>query len=167
MAEEVAFVGMGTNAGDRLRNLMVALERIEMQPQIELEQVSSIYETEPVGVIGSSRFLNAVCSVRTSLAPKMLLRLLESIEKEMGRSEKGELRPRIIDLDLLLHGTFRMDEEGLELPHPRLHLRRFVLVPMCEIAPGAFHPVLKKTMHDILLDLEDGNGVRFYSRFPD
>jgi 2-amino-4-hydroxy-6-hydroxymethyldihydropteridine diphosphokinase len=94
------------------------------------------------------------------------MKLLEDVETEMGRTAKGETKPRVIDLDLLLCGDSELDEEGLRVPHPRLHLRRFVLVPLCEIAPSAVHPVLKKTIRDILLDLGEADGVRFYSRFP-
>jgi 2-amino-4-hydroxy-6-hydroxymethyldihydropteridine diphosphokinase len=162
----IAYVGLGTNVGDRVHNLVIAMRMIAAEPDIQVLEVSSIYETEPVGMTGSSLFLNAVCSIHTRLDPETLVKLLEGIETEMGRTAKGELKSRIIDLDLLLQRGCELEVEGLRVPHPRLHERRFVLVPLHEIAPSAFHPVLGKTIDDILLDLGEGDGVRFYSRFP-
>jgi len=161
-----AYISLGTNLGDRMKNLMTALRELESCAGIELEDVSSIYETDPVGGEAGGKFLNAACSVRTGLKPRALLDLLEVIELKMGRTGKRECKPRVIDLDLLLHGDRRLREKGLVLPHPRLHERGFVLVPLCEIAPQAVHPVLEKRICDILLDLGEVEGVRFYSRFP-
>jgi 2-amino-4-hydroxy-6-hydroxymethyldihydropteridine diphosphokinase len=161
-----AYVGLGTNLGDRMGNLVMAVRELKSCGQIDLECVSSIYETEPVEVKRGTDFLNAVCSLSTSLTPRALLSILERIERKMGRIRKKDREPRVIDLDLLLHGDTDVEEEDLVLPHPRLSERGFVLVPLCEIAPRELHPVLKKTMQDILLDLGEVDGVRFYSRFP-
>lgn len=164
---ETAYVGLGTNMGNRVKNLVTALQGIESSSSLSLGLVSSIYETKPIGVHGGGMFLNAVCSVDTHLVPRALLDILEGVEFKMGRRGKGKCESRIIDLDLLLHGDLKLKEPGLILPHPRLHERGFVLVPLCEIAPRAFHPVLGKRICDILLDLGEEESVRFYSRFPE
>lgn len=163
---EVVYVGLGTNVGDRLSNLIMARNRIDLIPGVRMQKVSSVYETEPVGTSDGNRFLNAACSIVTSLSSRELLHSLEAVESAMGRLEKGSMKSRIIDLDLLMYGSHTIQEEGLMVPHPRMHLRRFVLVPLCEIAPAALHPVLGRTICNILLELRDEKGVRFYSKFP-
>jgi len=163
---EVVYLGLGTNVGDRLGNLFTASKRLESIPGVRMQRVSSVYETEPLGMAGAPSFLNAACSVITVLSSRRLHHSLEGVESGMGRLEKGMMKSRIIDLDLLMYGSDTIQEEGLIIPHPRMHLRRFVLVPLSEIAPEAFHPVLGKNICDILLELGDENGVRFYSQFP-
>lgn len=166
MDEEVAYLGLGTNMGNRLNNLADAKDRLRSLPGVRLGKTSAVYETEPVGMSGANNFLNAVCSVMTSLPPHQLLYSLKGLESEMGRKEKGKMEPRIIDMDLLMYGSRRIQEDGLTVPHPRMHQRRFVLIPLCQIAPEVFHPVLAKNVRDILLELEDEDSVRFYSEFP-
>lgn len=166
MDEQIAYLGLGTNVGNRLDNLIEAEARLRSIRGIRLGKISSVYETEPVGMSPAKSFLNAVCSVMTDLSPHQLLYSLKGLESEMGRQKKGRMESRIIDLDLLIYGSQRIREDELIVPHPRMHERRFVLVPFCEIAPEAIHPVLAKKVCDILLELGDEDGVRFYSEFP-
>ena len=166
MDEEVAYLGLGTNMGDRLNNLIDAKSRLKSISGIRLQETSSVYETEPVGMSVANSFLNAAFSVMTSLSPHQLLYSLKGLESDMGRQKGMKMEPRIMDVDLLMYGSFRIQEEDLIVPHPRMHQRRFVLVPLCEIAPEAVHPVLARKVRDILLELGDEDGVRFYSEFP-
>lgn len=166
MDEKVAYLGLGTNMGDRLSNLVGAKDRLRSISGVRLRKTSSIYETEPIGMSAANSFLNAACSVMTSLSPYQLVCSLKDLEWEMGRQNKGKMKPRIIDVDLLMYGSRKIQEDDLTIPHPRMHQRRFVLIPLCEIAPEAVHPVLKKNVYDILLELGDEDSVEFYSEFP-
>jgi 2-amino-4-hydroxy-6-hydroxymethyldihydropteridine diphosphokinase len=161
----LAYISLGSNVGDRMENMVTARKRLDSLPGIAFKEISSVYETRAIGMPGAGDFLNAVCSVAASVAPCALLQLLEETEHAMGRREKSLMKPRVIDLDLLMYGDREIAEEGLVLPHPRMHERRFVLVPLCEIAPDAIHPVLKKKICDILLELGDKDSVRFHGRF--
>lgn len=133
-----AYVGLGSNLGDREALLRAALVALESDPAIEVVAVSSFRETEPVGLLNQPRFVNAAAVVETELTPRELLERLLSIERGLGRVREGGPRfgPRTIDLDLLLYGDAVLAEPGLELPHPRLHERRFALEPLAELAPG-------------------------------
>ncbi len=131
---KVAYIGLGSNLGDREDNLRAALERLAEFGRV---RVSSLRETEPVGVTDQPRFLNAAAELVTELSPQDLLARLLEIERELGRDRARERRwgPRTIDLDLLLYGDQVLDEPGLTVPHPRLDERRFVLEPLHELAP--------------------------------
>jgi 2-amino-4-hydroxy-6-hydroxymethyldihydropteridine diphosphokinase len=136
-----AYVGLGSNMGDRERMLWSALHMLTFNPEVEVVAVSSIRETDPVGFGDQPRFLNAVAAIDTELEPRALLDLLLSIERELGRTREGpRFGPRTIDLDLLLYGEETVDEPGLAVPHPRLHERRFVLEPLAELDPGLTVP---------------------------
>ncbi len=153
------FIGLGANIGDREASLAEALRRL----QAEVGAValrSSIYRTDPVEVVDQAEFLNQVVAVETALPPAALLPRLFAIERSMGRVRSRDKGPRTIDLDLLLHGDAIVREPGLEVPHPRLHLRRFVLMPLAEIAPDLIHPVLGETMRALLERCPDRAGVR-------
>jgi 2-amino-4-hydroxy-6-hydroxymethyldihydropteridine diphosphokinase len=128
----LAYIGLGTNLGDRELNLRRALERLE---ELGPVRASSFRETDPVGVTDQPKFLNAAAELATELPPKELLERLLEIERELGRDRAAERRwgPRVIDLDLLLFGEEAVDEPGLTVPHPRLADRRFVLEPLCEL----------------------------------
>ncbi len=128
----LAYIGLGTNLGDRELNLRRALARLE---ELGSVRASSFRETDPVGVIDQPRFLNAAAELETELPPRELLERLLEIERELGRERATERRwgPRVIDLDLLLSGQEAIDEPGLTVPHPRLADRRFVLEPLCEL----------------------------------
>ncbi|TET46872.1 2-amino-4-hydroxy-6-hydroxymethyldihydropteridine diphosphokinase [Candidatus Aerophobetes bacterium] len=155
------YIGLGSNRGDRLKNLKDSLSHIKRE--IEIRRVSSLYLTEPVGMEGSW-FLNCVLEGETELDPNELMETLLAIEKEMGRVRKKKKEERIIDLDLLLYQGRVLKEKGLILPHPRLHKRRFVLVPLVEINPHLYHPVLKRTVKEILNGLKDSYRIDKLSR---
>jgi len=156
MAERASsvYIGLGANIGDRRANLRLALDRL--QRMARLEEVSSLYETAPQGVVDQPPFYNAVCRVTTGLEPEALLRFLKSLEREIGRRPGGPPGgPRPIDLDILLYGERVVDAAALKVPHPRLAERAFVLVPLCELALGLRHPVLGSTMQELLDALEE------------
>ncbi len=152
------YLSLGANLGDRLANLRLALTRL--QTLARLEEVSSLYETQPQGVSDQPLFLNAVCRVSTGLEPQALLRFLKNVERETGRQPGGERwGPRPIDLDILLYDDRVLDAPELTVPHPRLAERAFVLVPLCELAPELRHPLLAKTMKELLASVGK-KGVR-------
>jgi 2-amino-4-hydroxy-6-hydroxymethyldihydropteridine diphosphokinase len=137
-AVERAYIGLGSNLGDREATLRAAVAALSDEDQIELVAVSSLRETEPVGYLDQPAFLNGVAVVETSLAPAELLRRLLRIEARFGRDRAAAPAggPRTLDLDLLLYGSAEIHEETLQIPHPRLHERAFVLDPLTEVAPG-------------------------------
>ena len=132
-----AYVGLGANIGDRERTLREAVDALGAEEGIEVAAVSTLRETDPVGVGEQPRFLNGVAALETSLGARELLDRLLAVEQRFGRVRfPGEHGPRTLDLDLLLYGDETIDEPGLALPHPRMHERRFVLEPLAELAPG-------------------------------
>jgi len=143
------YLGLGANVGNRLANLRLALAR--MRTFVRLEVVSSLYETAPVGLKEQPPFLNAACRVTTGLEPAALFRFLKNLEAEIGRRPGGPLGgPRPIDMDILFYGERVVETEGLRIPHPRLADRPFVLAPLCDLAPELRHPMLGKTMRELL-----------------
>ena len=139
-----AYIALGSNLGDREENLRVAIEKIGESPGITVTKVSAIIESEPEGGADEPKYLNAAAKIETTVSPRALLDELERIEREMGRKGKGKRLPRRIDLDIVLFDDLVIDEPGLRIPHPRMHEREFVLQPLKEIAPEAFHPLLNK-----------------------
>ncbi|MBK6723259.1 MAG: 2-amino-4-hydroxy-6-hydroxymethyldihydropteridine diphosphokinase [Acidobacteria bacterium] len=150
-----AYIGLGSNLGDRAGNLLLAV-RCMLEASFDVVRLSSIYETEPVGLDTDLMFLNMVAEVRVSNIShtQMMARLLR-IEYLLGRGDKTIKKPRTVDLDILLFGEIVVESEFLILPHPRLHLRKFVLVPLNEIAPTLYHPVLDMAIADILAHVDD------------
>lgn len=150
------YLGLGTNLGDKDRNLRRAVGHLQKKIGNVLS-LSSFYETAPWGFVSEHSFLNAVACLETELAPADVLRRTQEIEKEMGRTHKSVdnvYKDRLIDIDLLLYDGQILDSHELVLPHPYLAQRRFVLEPLCEIAPTLRHPVLGKTIRQLLEELE-------------
>jgi 2-amino-4-hydroxy-6-hydroxymethyldihydropteridine diphosphokinase len=136
----IAYVGLGSNLADPLAQVKQALVELESIPDTRVTTRSSLYRTSPVGLLEQPDFINAVASVQTTLKPKALLAALLAIENRHGRTRAMRNAPRTLDLDLLLYGAEVLDQDGLSLPHPRLHERAFVLAPLAEIAPEAMVP---------------------------
>ncbi len=146
-------MALGSNLGDRRGHLRAAL--VALRRAGRLLAVSPLYETEPVGLREQPAFLNAVVKLETALPARELLRTLLEAEAERGRVRREKDGPRTLDLDLLLYGEEVIEEEGIAVPHPRMHLRRFVLAPLAAVAPGCRHPLLGKTVEELLAGLED------------
>ena len=145
------YIGIGSNLGDPYENCIRAVDSIREHPFCEIKALSPFYRTEPVGIEGGNWFINAVLSIDTSLSSTELIEMLLTIEKEMGRTRSGlRWESRIIDLDILLIGNEIINDKNLTVPHPRMHTRRFVMVPMANISPELIHPVKGKSMSDIL-----------------
>ena len=137
----LAFVGLGANLGDREKMLRSALEQLSAEPGVELVAVSSFRDTAPIGITDQPHFLNAAAAVETTLSAHDLLDRLLAIERRLGRTREGpRFGPRTIDLDLLLYGDERIQEDGLEVPHPRLHERLFALEPLADLEPDLVVP---------------------------
>jgi len=153
----LVYIGLGSNKGDKVKNIREALKHLEKK--IKVRRVSSFYLTEPVEVKGEW-FINCALEGETKEKPRDVLNTLLRIEKEMGRIRTGEKGPRIIDLDLLLYEKKVIQEGDLTLPHPRLHKRKFVLIPLLEINSHLYHPVLKKPLKEILKTLKDSHLVK-------
>jgi 2-amino-4-hydroxy-6-hydroxymethyldihydropteridine diphosphokinase len=156
-----AFIALGSNLGDRRDFLDRALAALRRRPGIAVRLVSSYYETAPVGgPPGQGPYLNAVAELRTDLQPEELLHAFLELEQSLGRVRREKDGPRNIDLDLLLYGDLVRHHAELTVPHPRMHERRFVLAPLCEIAPLAVHPVLKQSVSELLAALPGEPGAR-------
>jgi len=158
-----AYVGLGSNLGDRAGNLVLAVRGM-MEASLCVTRLSSVYETEAVSEIRQPRFLNMVAEIGNTLpTPQQVLARLLRIEFALGRTREVKDGPRTIDLDLLLYGEVKSETEFLKLPHPCLPERRFVLVPLVEIAPRLVHPTLKRSAAELLASLEDKSEVKRWS----
>ena len=155
----VAYIGFGSNIGDRLGHIQNAIGTLSKTEGITLKKISSIYKTDPVGYEAQAQFLNGVAAIQTDLPPLSLLRTLKDIEAVVGRQHRIRWGPREIDLDILIYGYLCLQTEKLVIPHPEMHLRRFVLAPLAEIAPDLVHPVFQETVQTLLERLEDDKSV--------
>ena len=147
-------IGLGSNVGDRARNLVYAYDRIITLRGIQLLKLSRFYETVPAGGPPQPMFLNAALSIRTALSPHQLLKEFQHIENLMGRVRTVKLGPRNIDIDILLYGDEIINEDQLKIPHPLMHTRLFVLEPLIEIEPNIVHPLFNKTVLQLYKNLK-------------
>lgn len=150
----LALVALGSNLGDRLGHVQAGLKGLEALEDTEVVAISGLYETAPVGgPDGQGAYLNAVAMIRTGLSAEQVLAGLHSIEQSQHRERRVHWGARTLDLDLLVHGEFVSSGEKLTVPHPRMQDRRFVMVPVCDVAPELVHPVLERSMSELLDDL--------------
>ena len=153
-----AYVGLGSNLGDRAAYLLLGLSALSRLPETRLLRLSPVYETDPVGP-PQPPYLNMVAELETELSPKGLLAEMLRVEKALGRERRERWGPRTLDLDLLLYGDLVLEEAGLSVPHPRLHERAFVLVPLLDLLPEGRHPLLGQSFAELLASL-DASSVR-------
>lgn len=160
---ETTFIGFGSNVGDRVDFCDRAVTLLSLLPQSQVRGVSLLYETEPVydhAQPGDGWFVNGVVELDTDVAPRSLLTILSEIERSLGRDDDNRSGPRTIDLDILFYGQRIIDEPELIVPHPRLHQRRFVLIPLSELDPLWVHPIRQRTVSQMLAESQDRSEVR-------
>ena len=150
-----AYIGFGSNISDRLKHIQNAIHALSKTEGITVKEISSVYKTDPVGYEAQSEFLNGVVAIQTTLSPLSLLHTLKDIETAVGRQRRIRWGPREIDLDILIYGDLCVQTEKLIIPHPEMHLRGFVLVPLAEIAPNLVHPIFHEIVQTLLERLED------------
>ncbi|MEZ5941346.1 MAG: 2-amino-4-hydroxy-6-hydroxymethyldihydropteridine diphosphokinase [Planctomycetaceae bacterium] len=148
-----SIIAFGGNIGDVRQTFRKAIERLDNAPHTRVVRQSSLYDTTPVGSKAGERYLNAAVRIETELGPGQLLVVLQEIEESLGRHRTYHWAPRTLDLDLISYGQKHVLERDLIVPHPAMWYRRFVLDPVCEIAPDCYHPVLNRTFRDLLVDL--------------
>lgn len=158
----ICFVGLGSNMDDPAGHCLKAMHLISEADGVNLLRSSSLYRTEPVGCVKQDWFINAVVEMRTELTAHKLMQVLQDIENNMGRVRKEKWGPRIIDLDILLYGQDVIRDENLAIPHPELHRRRFILVPLCEIASYVIHPAFGVSIRGLMDRLDDEGIVEKY-----
>lgn len=152
MKEHTVYLALGTNLGDRLMNLKQAM--VSLTPQMEVKSRSQIYETPPWGYEDQPKFLNQVIKAQTYLEPEPLLKHLKRLEVALGRKESFQNGPRLIDIDILFFDELVLNTPSLVIPHPRLHERAFVLLPLMDIAPDLIHPVTGKSVREMAAECE-------------
>ena len=159
----LVYLSLGSNLGDRAANLERAISALP-EAGVRVLRRSSLYETEPVDFLAQPWFLNCVVEAETSLTPRQLLHVLQGIERSLGSTKLVARGPRIIDIDILFYGASVIRTEEMEIPHPRLEKRRFVLVPLAELAPRLRHPVLGVTVAELIFATQDSSAVRLWQR---
>ena len=156
----ISYLGLGSNLGDRQKNLTQALKGLDAGPSLSVLRASGIYQTAPWGLTAQPDFLNMVAEISTTLSPQQLLDRLKDLELELGRQPSPRLGPRLIDVDILLYGNSVIDEPDLHIPHASLHLRPFALVPLAELSPESVHPILGLTIAHLANQVNGLEGVR-------
>ncbi len=159
------YLSLGSNLGERERHLEKGTRLLARA--VEVTRVSSMYVTEPLGYLQQPPFLNLACEAKTGLTPKELLAIATEVEREVGRKPTFRYGPRVLDIDILLYGDRVVSSPELTIPHPRMAERAFVLVPLAEIAPGQVHPVLLRTVAELLESVEGTDGVLPWGPPPD
>jgi 2-amino-4-hydroxy-6-hydroxymethyldihydropteridine diphosphokinase len=162
--KQTAYISLGSNMGNRIALMEEALKKLESNYPIKVVNVSSIYETDPVGYENQSLFLNMVAQIKTDLLPIELLDACQQIEKELGRKREIKWGPRTIDLDILLYNNENVIMERLVIPHPRMHERSFVIIPLLEICSNIMLPAMDMRLREIAKQLTDGEGVRIWKQ---
>lgn len=175
MGTVTAYLGLGTNLGERRKNLEKAAELLfrspsgplnhgRLKPACHLQPLrsSSVYETAPWGYANQPDFLNCVLEVETGLTSDQLLDITQGVEREMGREWSLRYGPRVIDVDILFYGAITIEQANLQIPHPRLHQRAFVLAPLAELAPELTHPVLGLTVLEMMTEVDGKSGVKLW-----
>ncbi len=160
---EKVYIGFGSNVGDRFDLCERAMTLLALLPETQVTGLSSLYETEPVpdvGDPGPGSFLNGVVRLETTMPPGRLLDACREVEAALGRDQAHRRGPRTMDLDLLSYGDRVLDDGRVQIPHPRLHVRRFVLTPLAELDPAWTHPLLHRSARELLADLDDAFDVR-------
>ncbi len=155
----LAYIGFGSNIDDRLSYIQSAITALSETERTTLQSVSSLYKTAPVGNEAQDDFLNGVVSIKTHISPHSLLHTLKQIETDIGRQHRTRWGPREIDMDILIYDDLCLQTPDLIIPHPEMHLRRFVLVPLAEIASDLVHPVFEMTIQSLLNQLDDDKSV--------
>lgn len=159
------YIGIGSNLGDRKANIVEAVDRVSKLPSTRVVRASSLYESEPLGD-AKTWFVNSVIEIETEIAPDALLRKLKAIEQAMGRKRVKGKRwgSRVIDLDILLWNQEVVEKRSLRIPHPEMHKRRFVLLPLAELAPHVVHPNLGQSVSSLLATVKDAKRVSLLPR---
>ncbi len=169
MSPETVFIGFGSNVGDRQEFCDRAVALMGLLPQTQRVGVSSYYETQPIdpdNILGSTWFYNGVVKLETTLQPQKLFEICQETEKALGRDEENRSGPRTMDFDILFYGQQIIDESNLTIPHPRLHLRRFVLEPLVELDPEWNHPILNQGILELLESIDDPAQVQRLDLIP-
>jgi 2-amino-4-hydroxy-6-hydroxymethyldihydropteridine diphosphokinase len=162
--KNIVFIALGSNLGDRFQYLKNAILDLKASPEIQLVDISSVYETDPVGYEDQSAFLNMVVKIRTSLSPSSLLKFLQEIEKKHGRKRDIRWGPRTLDLDILLYNQENIEAEHLKIPHPRMTERAFVMIPLVEVDRHVSIPNQAHSVLTIIDSLQDKEGVRIWKQ---
>lgn len=155
MSVSPVYLSLGSNLGDKLSNLQNALDELALREDTSVTSFSSVYETEPYGFHDQPMYYNCAAEVRTSMAPLDFVAACKAIEKKLGRTDAPRYHPRVVDIDLLYYGSQILRLQGISIPHAQVHLRRFVLEPLAEIAPDYVDPVLRQSVRSLLAELQD------------
>ncbi len=157
----VVYIGLGSNLGRKRANIRKAVKLLDKKKDIKILKVSSLYETEPVGYVKQDWFVNACLKAETNLSPRQLLSVLKDIEKKLKRKRRFiKWGPRTIDLDILLCDNLKLKTKDLVIPHPEMHKRAFVLIPLMELEPNLIHPTKRKSILELLANLKKSKRVR-------